>query len=190
MAENNKLDLRRNLLSDRAAISDDVRNLASEAITNRLKQAIDWRSVVTLHCYLSVGQKHEVNTAEFLDWLTQTFNDVSLFVPVVSEQKLRSAVFDMQTKLRTTSRGIFEPQAPKFADDNMQFDVIIVPMLGFNEDGYRVGYGAGFYDKFLAGQSEAVKVGLCYENGKSEFTPEQHDVPLDVIVTEDSVRTF
>lgn len=68
-----------------------------------------------------------------------------------------------------------------------KFDLILVPCLAFGKDNYRLGWGGGFYDKFLATQPQALKIGVCFENG---FVPgslpiEAHDVKLDVIITEE-----
>jgi 5,10-methenyltetrahydrofolate synthetase len=62
-------------------------------------------------------------------------------------------------------------------------------MLGFDPKTlHRIGYGGGYYDKFLAGQPEAKKVGVCYEAGKTGQIPmESHDIALDMVVTENQV---
>lgn len=70
-----------------------------------------------------------------------------------------------------------------------QFDVIIVPVVGFSPDNYRLGMGGGFYDRFLSGQEHATTIGLAYESSYDTRIPhESHDVPLDMIATEDAVH--
>lgn len=71
-----------------------------------------------------------------------------------------------------------------------RYDVIFIPLFGFNENGYRLGRGGGWYDRFLATQPQALKIGVGYEDGLVEFTPDLHDVRLDVIVTEKSLRVI
>jgi 5,10-methenyltetrahydrofolate synthetase len=68
----------------------------------------------------------------------------------------------------------------------LSFDAVIVPMLGFDPRTlHRLGYGGGYYDRFLAAQPAAHKIGVCYEIGKVEGLPnEPHDIPLDMIITE------
>ena len=65
-------------------------------------------------------------------------------------------------------------------------------MLGFDKTGHRLGYGGGFYDKFLASQKKALIIGLCYEFGhiKTDIPHEPHDIPLQQIVTEKKVYKF
>jgi 5-formyltetrahydrofolate cyclo-ligase len=68
------------------------------------------------------------------------------------------------------------------------FDVVIVPMLGFDNDLQRIGYGGGYYDKFLAGQGGAKKIGVCFTLGLISKVPsEPHDIKLDTIVTENKI---
>jgi 5-formyltetrahydrofolate cyclo-ligase len=67
-----------------------------------------------------------------------------------------------------------------------KFDLIIVPCLAFDSKNYRLGWGGGWYDKFLAGQPQAIKLGVCYINGfiKEGLPNEPHDIPMDMIITE------
>ena len=63
---------------------------------------------------------------------------------------------------------------------------LLVPCLGFNEHGYRLGYGGGFYDRTLAGGTRPATLGIAYACQAADFTGDVHDVPLDLIVTEES----
>lgn len=66
-----------------------------------------------------------------------------------------------------------------------QYDVVIVPCVGVSKDGYRIGYGGGWYDRFLATQNHARKIYLCFESCVMETMPkEPHDIRADYIVTE------
>jgi hypothetical protein len=64
------------------------------------------------------------------------------------------------------------------------YDVILVPLYGFNAEGYRLGHGGGWYDKFLATQPQAHKIGVGLEVGRVDFTAEPHDIPMDSVITE------
>ena len=70
-------------------------------------------------------------------------------------------------------------------------DVVVVPCVGFTAAGHRLGYGGGYYDRWLAAHPEVVAVGVawsCTELDLASFVPEPHDVPPAFIVTEDGVR--
>lgn len=70
------------------------------------------------------------------------------------------------------------------------FDVVVVPLFGFNNGGYRLGHGGGWYDKFLATQPNALKIGVGYEDSLVEFKPDAHDIPMHIIITDKRVRFF
>ena len=69
------------------------------------------------------------------------------------------------------------------------FDVVIMPMLGFDPKTlHRIGYGGGYYDRFLATQPEAQKIGVCYDSAQTTDLPsEPHDIQLNQIITEVTV---
>ena len=69
------------------------------------------------------------------------------------------------------------------------FDLILVPCLAFDEARYRLGWGGGWYDKFLAAQPQALKIGLAYQNGliSGRLPRQAHDIKLDKIFTETQV---
>lgn len=82
-------------------------------------------------------------------------------------------------------RGLFEPDPDRAEPVDEGFDLVLVPGLAFDRRGGRIGYGAGFYDRFLAG-SEALKVALAYSLQVVDSVPvEPHDVPVDRILTEE-----
>lgn len=71
---------------------------------------------------------------------------------------------------------------------NSQFDVVLVPLLGFDNKGNRLGFGGGWYDKFLSTQSSATTIGLAYDfQLVSELPIEPHDIRLSKVVTESRV---
>ncbi|MBQ7792732.1 MAG: 5-formyltetrahydrofolate cyclo-ligase, partial [Clostridia bacterium] len=84
-----------------------------------------------------------------------------------------------------SEKGILEPprQKPVLPED---IDFIIVPGCGFTETGYRLGYGGGFYDRYLP-KTNAVTCGFFYEALRTEFIPEETDIPLDIILTEKNI---
>jgi 5-formyltetrahydrofolate cyclo-ligase len=83
---------------------------------------------------------------------------------------------------------IFENKTfnPKIAKNILIPEIIFIPLVAFNEKCFRVGYGGGFYDKYLANKS-IIKIGVAFEFQKIEFTPEKHDIQLNYIFTEKKV---
>jgi 5-formyltetrahydrofolate cyclo-ligase len=79
---------------------------------------------------------------------------------------------------------------PSCAGAQVQPDVVLVPCLGYTDDAYRVGYGGGYFDRWLAAHPGVTSVGVAWSNarlGADEFAPETHDVALTLIVTERGV---
>jgi len=67
-------------------------------------------------------------------------------------------------------------------------EVILAPCVGFNAEGYRLGYGGGFFDRWLHTHPGVTVVGVCWALGRCAFTPEAHDVPMTLVVTEGGVE--
>lgn len=144
------------------------RQAASAAIAERLLQEIDWQKVRTVHCFETLHELGEVDTAGLLTALQVHYPRIQLY----TSRRVGAA-------WRTvTLQG-------REASERQQFDVVLAPMLGFDGALHRIGYGGGYYDRLLAGQPHAHKAGLCFEAGKIRRVPaETHDVALDLIVTE------
>lgn len=97
---------------------------------------------------------------------------------------LRFHLFDPKTPLDT---GAFDIPEPRHTPEITNFSnaVALVPGLGFNREGYRLGYGGGFYDRFLRQHPEIYTIGLCYADCLTdEHFEEPHDISLDEIITE------
>jgi 5-formyltetrahydrofolate cyclo-ligase len=101
-----------------------------------------------------------------------------------------SVKVDSRTQWQPGQYGFPEPVSGEASSKGERYDVVVVPLLGFNEQGYRIGYGGGYYDRFLATQPQAKTIGLCYEDGLVSFVPEPHDLPLQAIVTEQTIRKW
>lgn len=152
----------RNTLSRKLALltEDSVARCSREAV-DRLVTAIDWQAVDTVHVYRSQLKWREVDTSALIAWIEAAHPHI---------------------QISTTSSDRYAAFPGKL------FQLIIVPLVGFDDKLHRLGRGAGWYDSFLAMQPDAHKVGLGLEANKVDSVPmESHDVPLDLIVTEDAV---
>jgi 5-formyltetrahydrofolate cyclo-ligase len=158
-----KADLRQQLKQARLEMLAAARDAANQAIIKQLKNSTDWSIITTLHYFEPILKLNEVNLTGFIKSLKFEHPKLKIY----TSKKLN---------------GLW--QIP-----NIKFDVIIVPMLGFEPNTlHRVGYGGGYYDKFLATQPGAKKIGVCFEQGRVESLPsEPHDISLDIIITDRSV---
>jgi 5-formyltetrahydrofolate cyclo-ligase len=161
-----KLELRQKLKQTRLEMTDAERTVKSREIVRRLKSEIDWVKVKSVHYFEPIKQLVEVDISSLITYLEDTYPDLKLFTPRLIG-------------------GNWELIAAKGGEVPSKFDVVIVPMLGFDSRLHRIGYGGGYYDKFLAGQAQAQKIGVCFDNGKTDYIPDEpHDVSLSMIITE------
>lgn len=70
------------------------------------------------------------------------------------------------------------------------YSIIFVPVVGFNRGGFRLGYGGGWYDRFLSSQPQARVIGIAYDWAEVCFIPETHDQPLDMVITQTGAKRF
>ena len=150
-----KANLRQQLKQARLRMNSTDRAAHSQAIIKQLKNSIDWSTIKSLHYFEPIHDQMEP--------------DISPFIAELKSEYPQLEMVAAHSKTPPTDK----------------FDVIIVPMLGFDPKTlHRIGYGGGYYDKFLAVQPQARKIGVCFELGKTDLPSEPHDVPLDLIVTE------
>jgi len=167
----NKSELRTLLKQKSLTLSDTERNILSQQICHRL-EGMYWAEVHSLHCFEPITKLGEVDITAFIVSLQTQYPKIQLYT---------SRYIDGTWKI-VSWQGHNIAQEP-------QFDAVIVPMLGFDPNLHRIGYGGGYYDKFLATQKHAKKIGGCFEKGKVQHIPaEPHDILLDTIITE--VNTY
>lgn len=178
----NKFELRRELILRRKALED--KSLLSRAICERAQTLVGGRVMV----YASMGS--EVDTRILTERLSLR-SDVVLFAPYTVDGKIfprrieRSAVPDKQGNLPEACYA----NALSSENSHIVLDYCITPLLGFNDRGYRIGYGKGCYDRFFA-ETPCKKIGLAFECQRQQFSPEPFDMPLDCCVTEKKVIYF
>lgn len=154
-------------------LDETDRHKRSEAIASRLFEAVEWSGIRTVHCFEPIMHLGEVDLVDFIAALQAGEMDTHVYT---------SRKIGGEWLIVDTDDDKPVPTPPKF-------DAIIVPMLGFDPDTlHRVGYGGGYYDKLLAAQPQARKIGACFETGKVGRIPhESHDIRLDMIVTEQKI---
>lgn len=93
----------------------------------------------------------------------------------------------LQGKLVKNGYGISEPAV----GEDTFVEIAAVPLLAVDKEGYRLGYGGGYYDRYFAKHADVLRVGLCYEGQAVEALPrEKTDIPLHAVITEDGARFF
>ncbi len=178
-----KTALREQLLKNRNVLSLEEWERKSSEIHERLKSLIEIKQGRCIHSYISMANRKEVDTLQLIRYFLA--NDKQVMVPVIHSgtYKLDHSFLPSIDHLKPHKWGVLEPE-DVIAANPADADLILVPMVGADEKKNRIGYGKGFYDRFLA-ESSQIKIGLCFECTVVNELPVDHfDVPLDVIVTE------
>jgi 5-formyltetrahydrofolate cyclo-ligase len=185
-----KKDLRQKYKALRLQMPLEVIEQQSLAIANRLLPLDIWGKTY-YHLFLSMDNQKEVHTDVVLNILAGKDKEV-----VVSRSDFESCMMvhyllTDNTKLALSSYGIPEP-VEGLEVPSVKIDVVFVPLLAFDGKGHRVGYGKGFYDRFLAEcRQDIVKVGLSFfEAHKGDIPHNDTDIPLDFCITPDKVYRF
>lgn len=190
----NKSALRKCYLAKRKALSSKEIAEKSQQICDLFFQKIDLKSIQFLHVFLPIKKQNEIDTFLIIKRLQEEFPLINI---VVSRSFFDS--FEMQHfileehNLVKNKWGIFEPSQESTRDvQPEQIDLIIIPLLAFDKQGNRVGYGKGFYDRFLQKCSpNALKVGICLEEPLELIQDlNEFDVKMDVCITSERIWKF
>ncbi|MCS7302228.1 MAG: 5-formyltetrahydrofolate cyclo-ligase [Candidatus Kapabacteria bacterium] len=182
-----KAEIRAAKLSERAALTEQQRHDYSIAIAEHLWAMPEYIMSGAIHVYLAI--REEVETEHIIERAWEEGKTV--IVPLVEphQSELRHAVFTKGTVLASGPYGIPQPvNAALLSADEIAIlaPLILVPVVAFNSALYRIGYGKGYYDRFLS-TVPYRRIGLAYAMQHAEFQPDAHDVPLDAVVTEHGV---
>lgn len=178
-----KETLRQKLLEQRAAISEPEFYGASADIIEELKEQREYQNAETVHCYVSMNGRREVATRELIKEMIA--RGVHVIVPVTNFENgtLTHIRLTSFSDLQKNKWGVLEPKVGREVSPEI-LDLVIVPMVGGDENCNRIGYGKGFYDRFLK-QVNCAKIGLSFEITITDKVPtEEFDIPLDKIITE------
>lgn len=146
-----------------------------------------------IHIYLSIKKNNEVNTSYILQNLISDYKDLTIAVPKsdFNSGTMKHYRYNNFTKLQVNKLGIPEPENGEELNADI-FDMVLVPLLCFDKNGYRVGYGKGFYDRFLSAcKPDTQKIGLSFFPPVDEIKDKHlHDIKLDACVTPNQVYYF
>ena len=189
----NKVELRKIYLQKRSDLSASAKSEMSQRIAGKLFETIDFDAFDTLHCFVTIARLNEVDSSWIYRRIWSSFPRVRTIAPRVDRETGRIQHFEFanEVELSESDWGIREPRGTLSLDPG-QIDIIVVPLLCYDAFGFRVGYGKGYYDKFLSEcRPDAVKIGLSYFNEAETITDlHSNDIRLDLCITADGVVRF
>jgi len=173
-----KKELRRQIRQLKREMTPQQIETASARLREQFVQTRQYREAKTVYGYLPYNQ--EVRTVPLLEQALRDGKRVA--VPKVYGDQMRFLYMTDLTKVEKSDMGIPEP----IADEPVANDptaLILMPGVAFTKDGKRIGYGGGFYDKFLSAEPHHPTVALCYEFQIVEQLPtEEFDIPVDLVL--------
>lgn len=181
-----KAEIRRAMLAARRALSGPERKERARAIARRLGELPAWRDAGIVHVYIGAVDG-EVETREIVREGLEGGKRVLCPRVRWSPRGLDTFEIGSLADLEEGERGLAEPAPDRTRRiaPGARIDLVVVPGIAFDRKGRRIGYGAGFYDRFLA-ETDAPRVALAYSLQVIDAVPaEPHDEPVDWIVTEE-----
>jgi len=175
-----KSELRKQVLREMKAISQEQKQFIDQTLTERLLQHLFYQEAKTIATYLSFP--HEFQTHELIEQALRDGKKV-LIPKTYPKGRMDFVVYDPQ-QLVKTSFGLLEPQGDLEVVDASQIDLIHVPGLAFTTEGYRIGYGGGYYDRYLE-HFTGHTLSTIYPCQIQDFSPENHDIPVQEVLIDE-----
>ena len=173
-----KKELRRQIRELKRAMTSEQIDAASARLGELFLNCPQYKEAKTIYGYLPYNQ--EVRTVPMLEQAMRDGKRIA--VPKCYGDEMRFIYMDDLSKVEKGYANIPEP----IADDPVADDktaLVLMPGMAFTKDGKRMGYGGGFYDKFLAAEPDHPTVALCYDFQMVEDLPtEDYDIPVDCVL--------
>ena len=178
--------LRRQLTAQRKTLSHDIWEVKSKAIRDHFLHSDLYARSYTIHCFVSMNDRFEVDTHELLKKMIRDGKEVIVPVTDFGKGELLHVRLNNFDHLEENKWGVLEPEnAQQVKTDRI--DLVLVPLLAVDLKGNRLGYGKGFYDRFLT-ETNAQAFGLVFNDFILEEIPaDTFDKRLNGIISENGI---
>ncbi len=184
---NDKLEIREKILKTRMAMPVEEVNDKSSLIARKVCELMQYRRAESVFIYMAY--RNEVKTDTIIRNARRSGKKV--FHPAILDEECRmvAAMPQDEGAFILNQYGIFEPDIySSIIYSPEQLDVAIIPGIAFDTHCARMGYGKGYYDRYLCNAPNIYKIGLAYENQILDAIPcTQYDIHMDAVVTEDRI---
>ncbi len=174
-----KQQVRNQILLSRYAIAENAKKKYDEQICEQLIKLVAKESSQIIHSYLPLDS--EINILPFIQWALQ--NQKTIICPKTEQNSQLTHL--MLESLEEIERGLYgttHPSSNKIYTGS--YDLILVPVVGLTSSLYRLGYGGGYYDRFLAKHKAVSKVAVAYPfQLYLNFSVEDHDAKMDIVLS-------
>ena len=189
MDNNLKDNLRKSMLSKRKSMEIEDVTAFSDKIIGKIMELPEFIHSQNIMLYLSFN--NEVNTYSLVKWCLD--NNKTVIAPYCiqcNKEIVPYKITNLENDLIKSTFGVMEPKQDLLEKVNIEdIDLILVPGVAFDEHCNRIGFGAGYYDRFLCKKpKDTPTIGLAYDYQIIDKIPtDEYDVPLDFIITEKRV---
>ncbi|MYF90868.1 MAG: 5-formyltetrahydrofolate cyclo-ligase [Gemmatimonadetes bacterium] len=181
--------LRKRVLTVRMGLDRSQAEVSGQAILEQVLGLEAYRRAKLVHTYVS-SKENEVDTRALICTCLKHGKRVAVPVVMPGTKTLAHALIDGLDQLVVGPWGLAQPDpaVATWLPADVRIDLVVVPGIAFDRRGHRIGWGGGYYDRFLA-QVQAVKIGLCYDELVLDCIPgEPHDVPVDLVIAETAIH--
>ena len=172
-----KKALRKQVLQELKSISKEEKEVMDAWLTEQLLQHPFYKEAQTIATYLSFP--HEFQTLTFIEQAQKDGKEI--VIPKTYPHGKMDFILYEPEKLERNSFGLLEPQGEFTILEPSQIDLIHVPGLAFNTSGYRIGYGGGYYDRYLE-HFLGHTISTLYPCQIQDFHPDPHDIPVEEVL--------
>jgi 5-formyltetrahydrofolate cyclo-ligase len=188
-----KTELRKTFLARQKRLSSDERREKTASVVQKLFAEFDFSSKHFVNCFVTLEKNNELDSFEIFQKLWREFPAITTTAPRINFEMnaLENVRVSPATKFVANKWNILEPEEDDFIE-TAKLDVVLIPLIAFDARGFRVGYGKGFYDKFLIKcRPDCRKIGLSlFPPVEKVADNEVWDVPLDLCVTPERIWNF
>ena len=188
----NKSELRKIYLQKRRELDPKDFALKTNDITSAFS-ALDLSSVYYLHLFYPIIGKAELSTLKIAAFVRLEYPQINLVLSKsnFTDHSLNHIIWTEDTPLAVNNYGITEPESGVEVHPK-QIDLVLIPLLVFDLQGYRVGYGKGFYDRFLSQcRPDTKKIGLSFFDPINQIKDiDPYDVKMDLCITPEKIWDF
>lgn len=177
-----KPELRRRMIAARRALAPAVKAQADGRIADRLSLWLEQHQVRTLGAYLPMAGEPDLSAL----YMRLLARGIVVAMPVVLQRHhpLSFVRWQPGDRLARDASGTLAPTA---RGDYLQPEALLAPCIGFTDARLRLGFGGGYFDRTLALAPRPTAIGIAYGFTRVEFAAETHDIPLDVIITDEAL---
>lgn len=169
----------------RMSLSEEKAVMKSIAISEKLLQMEEYKKAESIYCYIDF--RNEVKTKPIIRRALGDGKKVA--VPRVENGRMEFYYFEGYERLQPGTYGVLEPVGGVLAEDIDA--LLIMPGVAFDRENHRIGYGGGYYDRYLERPNHHVKIALAYQFQVFQQIPfEEFDIQPDLVLTEDMVQVL